>query len=56
MAMNLINDPHEEVDLMDAELTYAWVIGIASAPLMALAQSAAEYPHIAPGEDFSGYD
>jgi hypothetical protein len=56
MVMNLINDPHEQMDLMDAELTYAWVIGLVSAPLIELAQSAAEYPHIAPGADFEGYD
>ena len=56
MVMNLINDPHEQMDLMDAELTYAWVIGLVSAPLIELAQSAAEYPHIAPGADFMGYD
>jgi hypothetical protein len=56
MVMNLINDPHEEIDLMDAELTYAWVIGLASAPLIALQQSAAQYPNIQPGEDFQGYD
>ncbi len=55
MVMNLINDPHEEIDLMDAELTYAWVIGLAAAPLMELAQSQVEYPNIAPGADFDGY-
>ena len=31
------------------------LIGLASAPLMALAQSAAQFPHIQPGEDFEGY-
>jgi arylsulfatase len=56
MVMNLINDPHEEIDLMDAELTYAWVIGIAAGLLGAVAQSAAEYPHISPGADFEGYN
>jgi len=56
MVMNLINDPHEEIDLMDAELTYGWVIGLAAAPLMELAQSQAQYPNIAPGADFEGYD
>ena len=56
MVMNLVNDPQEKIDLMDAELTYAWVIGVASAPLLELAQSAAEYPHIPPGADFQGYD
>ncbi|MGI9622729.1 MAG: sulfatase-like hydrolase/transferase, partial [Acidimicrobiales bacterium] len=55
MVMNLINDPHEEIDLMDAELTYGWVIGLASTPLIELQQSAAEFPHIAPGADFEGY-
>jgi len=56
MVMNLINDPHEEIDLMDAELTYAWVIGIAAGLLGGVAQSAAEYPHISPGADFEGYN
>jgi arylsulfatase A-like enzyme len=56
MVMNLINDPHEEIDLMDAELTYGWVIGLAAAPLMELAQSQAQYPNIAPGADFDGYN
>jgi len=56
MVMNLINDPHEEIDLMDSELTYAWVIGLAAGLLGAVAQSAAQYPHIAPGADFEGYE
>jgi len=56
MVMSLINDPHEEIDLMDAELTYAWVIGIGASYLTALAKSAAQYPHIAPGAEFDGYD
>jgi len=56
MVMNLINDPHEEIDLMDAELTYAWVIGIAGGLLGAVAKSAAQYPNIQPGADFEGYD
>ncbi|MGI9621825.1 MAG: sulfatase-like hydrolase/transferase [Acidimicrobiales bacterium] len=55
MVMDLINDPHEEIDLMDAELTYAWVIGLASQPLLELAMSAAQFRHIEPGEDFAGY-
>jgi hypothetical protein len=56
MVMDLINDPHEFIDLMDSELVYAWVIGAASAPLVALAQSQAKYPNIAPGADFEGYN
>jgi arylsulfatase len=55
MVFDLINDPHEEIDLMDAELTYAWVIGLASQPLIELQQSAAQYRNISPGEDFQGY-
>ena len=55
MVFDLINDPHEEIDLMDAELVYAWVIGLASQPLIELAQSAAQFRHIEPGEDFQGY-
>ena len=53
---DLLNDPHEEVDLMESELTYAWVIGLASQPLIELAQSAAQYRHVKPGEDFPGYE
>jgi arylsulfatase len=55
MVFDLVSDPHEEIDLMDSELTYAWVIGIAGGLLGAVAQSAAEYPHISPGADFQGY-
>jgi len=56
MVMDLINDPQEQIDLMDSELVYAWVIGAASVPLIALAQSQAQYPNIQPGADFDGYD
>jgi arylsulfatase len=57
MVMDLINDPQEAIDLMDSELVYAWVIGAASAPLVALAQSAAEFRNIEVGEEgFQGYD
>jgi hypothetical protein len=56
MVMDLINDPHEFIDLMDSELVYAWVIGIAAGLLGGVAKSAAEYPNIQPGADFEGYD
>jgi arylsulfatase len=57
MVCDLITDPNETIDLMQSQLTYAWVIGAASAPLGALAQSAAKYPHVKVGEeDFKGYD
>ena len=53
---NLINDPQEMMDLMTSELTYAWVIGLASQPLIELQMSAAQYRNIQPGEDFQGYE
>jgi arylsulfatase len=57
MVCDLISDPNETIDLMQSHLTYAWVIGAASAPLVSLAQSTAEYPHVKVGEeDFKGYD
>ena len=52
---NLINDPQEMMDLMTSELTYAWVIGLASQPLIELQMSAAQFRNIEPGEDFQGY-
>ena len=56
MVFDLISDPNESIDLMQSHLTYAWVIGAASAPLIELAQSAAQFPHIQVGqEDFEGY-
>jgi arylsulfatase len=55
MVFDLISDPHEEIDLMDAELTYAWVIGLAAGLLGQVAQSAAQFPNIPPGADFEGY-
>jgi arylsulfatase len=56
MVCDLIADPQENIDLMQSQLTYAWVIGAASAPLVALAQSAAQFRNLEVGEeDFNGY-
>jgi len=56
MVCDLITDPNETIDLMQSHLTYGWVIGAASAPLIAVAQSAAQFPHVKVGEeDFKGY-
>jgi len=56
MVCDLITDPNETIDLMQSQLTYAWVIGAAMGPLIALGQSAAQFPHIKVGEeDFKGY-
>ena len=57
MVCDLISDPQELIDLMQSDLTVAWVIGAALRPIIALKQSAAQYRHIAVGEDdFNGYD
>ena len=48
-------DPAETQNLMDSELTVAWVIGEAMRPLMSLKQSEAQYPHVPVGQDFDGY-
>jgi arylsulfatase len=56
MVCDLIADPKETIDLMQSHLTYAWVIGAASAPLIELGRSAAQFPNIGVGEeDFEGY-
>ena len=53
---DLADDPGEEVDLMDTQLTVSWVIRAAMAPIVALQQSTAEHPHIPPGAEFRGYN
>ena len=53
MVCDLMADPKETIDLMQSHLTYAWVIGAATAPLIALGQSAAQFPHIKVGEEDS---
>ena len=52
---DLFSDPGETLNLMDSDLTVTWVIGAAMEPLIELAQSAAEYPHVPVGADFDGY-
>ena len=53
---NLSNDPHEDFNLWDTELTMGWLF----APMLELEgayrKSVNEYPNIAPGtRDFAGY-
>lgn len=50
-----IDDPHEEIDPMNAELTYSWVVGLASQPLIELVQSAAPFRPVQPGQNLPGY-
>ena len=53
---DLAEDPGEQTDLMESELTVAWAIRAAMAPLVELQRSAQRYPHIEVGADFTGYD
>ena len=55
MVCDLTSDPHETIDLMQSDLTAGWVIGAAMAPVVALSKSAAQFPHIEPGQEFDGY-
>ena len=52
---DLIDDPNEEWDLIEKRLDCAWVILPVAKLLGGLAQSAARYPHIKPGHEFTGY-
>ena len=52
---DLIDDPGEEWDLMEKRLDCIWVLRPVAARLGALAQSAARYPNIQPGQQFTGY-
>ena len=51
----LIDDPVEEWDLVEKRLDCAWVFAPVAQRLAALQQSAARYPHIKSGEEFTGY-
>ncbi len=56
MVCDLVADPKETIDLMQSQLTCAWVIGAALQPLIALKRSAQKYPNIKVGEEnFKGY-
>ncbi len=56
MVCDLVSDPHETIDLMQADLTVGWVIGAAMAPVIALRRSAEQFRHIHGGEEnFNGY-
>ena len=55
LVFDLIDDPNEEWDLIEKRLDCAWVIAPVSQRLGVLAQSAARYPNIKPGEEFEGY-
>ena len=52
---DLADDPGEQNDLMVSELTLGWAVRAAMMPMIELQQSAAQYPHIAPGAESSGY-
>jgi arylsulfatase len=52
---DLIDDPVEEWDLVEKRLDCGWVLSPVFQLLGAFAQSAARYPNIKPGEEFTGY-
>jgi arylsulfatase A-like enzyme len=56
LIFDLIDDPGEEWDLMDKRLDCIWVLGPVAQRLGALMQSAARYPNIKPGQEFTGYE
>ena len=56
LVFDLIDDPGEEWDLMEKRLDCIWVLRPVTEHLGALQQSAAQYPNINPGENFTGYD
>ena len=55
LIFDLIDDPNEEWDLMVKRLDCIWVMGPVAQRLGALAQSAARYRNVTPGEEFAGY-
>jgi arylsulfatase len=55
LVFDLIDDPGEEWDLIEKRLDCGWVLAPVAARLGALQQSVARYPHIKPGEEFTGY-
>ena len=56
LIFDLIDDPVEEWDLVEQHLEGAWVVEPVAARLGALQQSMAQYPNIASGQDFNGYE
>ena len=55
LVFDLIDDPVEEWDLMEKRLDCGWVFAPVAQKLGALAQSAARFPNVAPGQEFDGY-
>jgi len=53
---DLTSDPHEDVNLLSANLTCLWVLSGPVARLIGgYEKSVAKYPNIKPGEEFKGY-
>jgi hypothetical protein len=55
LVFDLIDDPGKEWDLIEKRLDCAWAFLPVAQRLGALQQSAARYPNIPPGAEFSGY-
>ncbi len=56
MVCDLVSDPKETIDLLQADLTAGWVVGAAMAPFLELQRSAERFRHVKVGEDFTGYE
>jgi arylsulfatase A-like enzyme len=56
LVFDLVDDPVEEWDLIEKRLDCAWVLRPVAERIGALMASAAQYPNIKPGQDFTGYD
>jgi hypothetical protein len=50
-----VDDPAGEWDMVEKSLQGAWVVEPVARTLGVLQQSMAEYPNIAPGQEFDGY-
>jgi len=55
LVFNLINDPHEDWNIMDTKLDMFWIFEPVYKVISELKSSMARYPNIRPGEEFSGY-
>jgi hypothetical protein len=55
LVFDFIDDPVEEWDLIEKRLDCGWVLAPVAERLAALQESAAQYPNIKPGQEFTRY-
>lgn len=56
MIFDLSSDPGEHHNLFTDKLDMGWELAVAAEPLGEYLKSVAEYPNIAPGQEFDGYE